>query len=180
MRNCGYLDGTDFSPPLLVWVIEEEVEADHKEELYTLHVLNLLIGGQWRVKGMERKPSLRPKWNTRWQEVGRRPLKLTPGLCAGTASLIDSGRDGREGSQVPPEAPQTTQIYNGRGGEWSRLGPSPTALCLIIVQTARVSWLHPNNQANTDNSLEHKLHRQDPHMKTLERVSTGDWCQICG
>lgn len=163
-----------------MWAIEEEVEADHKEELYTLHGLNLFIGGQWRVKGMERKSSLRPKWNTRWQEVGRRPLNLTPGLCAGMALLIDSARDGREGSQVPPEAPQTTQIYNGQGGEWTRPGPSSTALSHIAVQTARVIWLHPYKKANTENSLVHnKLNRQNLHMETLERVSTGYWCLIC-
>lgn len=120
MRNCGCLDGNDFSPSILMWAIEKEVEADHKEELYTLHVLNLFIEGQQRVKGMERKCSLHSKWNTRWQEVGRGPLKLTPGLCAGMALPIDSARDGSEGSQVPRTGPQTTQIYYGEVGEWRR------------------------------------------------------------
>ncbi|KAK2904309.1 hypothetical protein Q8A73_010966 [Channa argus] len=97
-----------------MWTTREEAEEDHKEEMYTLHVLNLFVEGQWRVEGMGSKCSLRPKWNTRWQEVGRRPLKLTPGLCAGMALLIDLAREGREGSQVPPEGLQTTQIYYGR------------------------------------------------------------------
>lgn len=114
------LDGTDLSPSLPVWVTGEEAEGDHREELYTLHVLNLFAEGQRRVEGMERKCTPRPKWNTRWQEVGRRPLKLTPGLGAAMAPAIDPARDGREGSQVPPEGLQTMQIYYGWGGEWSR------------------------------------------------------------
>ncbi|MED6272880.1 hypothetical protein CHARACLAT_001158 [Characodon lateralis] len=42
------------------------------------------------------------------------------------ASAIDLASDGREESQVPPEGPQTTQIYYGRGGE-TRLVLGPTA-----------------------------------------------------
>ncbi|XP_044062396.1 uncharacterized protein LOC122880896 [Siniperca chuatsi] len=96
---------------------QEEAEGDHREELYRLHVLNLFGEGQRRVEGMERKCTVCLKWNTRWQEVGRRTLKMTPGLCIGMASVIDPARDGREGSQVPPEGLQTTQIYYGQGGE---------------------------------------------------------------
>lgn len=107
------LDGTDLSPSLTVWATGEEAEGDHRVELYRLHVLNLFVEGQWRAEGAERKCTLCPKWNTRWQEVGRRPLKLTPGLRAGMASAIDWARDGRERSQVPPEGLQTTQIYYG-------------------------------------------------------------------
>ncbi|GLD59345.1 uncharacterized protein AKAME5_002892500 [Lates japonicus] len=59
--------------------------------------------GVWRE--WERKCTLRPKWNTRWQEVGRRPLKLTPGLCAGMASAIDPARDGRGGEPAAPRGP---------------------------------------------------------------------------
>ncbi len=174
------LDETDLSPSLAMWATEEEAEGDHREELYRLHVLNLFVEGQRRVAGTERKCTLCPKWNTRWQEVGRRPLKLTPGLCAETASAIDLARDGREGSQVPPEGLQTTQIYYGRRGERSRLGPSLTAPSHITVQTARVNWLHPNKQANTDNSLVlNKLNRHILHMKTLGRVSTAECGQIC-
>lgn len=109
---------------------------------------------------------------------GQEAFEADP-LCAGMALLIDWARDGREGSQVPPEAPQTTQIYNGQEGEWSRLGPSPTALSHFTVQTARVIWLHPNKQANTANSLVHnKLDRHNLHMKTLDSVSAGYRCLI--
>ena len=65
------------------------------------------------MEGLERKCTLRPIGNTRWQEVGRRSLKLTPALCTEMALVIDLARDGREGSQVPPEGFQTTQIYYG-------------------------------------------------------------------
>ncbi|KAG7518520.1 hypothetical protein JOB18_036291 [Solea senegalensis] len=97
-----------------MWLTGNEAEADHREELYTLHVLNLLVEGQRCVEGMEwngmeKKCSLRPKWSTRWQVVGQTgPLKLTPGLCAGMDSAIDpAARNGREGSKVPPEGLQT-------------------------------------------------------------------------
>lgn len=90
--------------------------------------------GGW---GLERKCTYRPIWNTRWQEVGRRPLKLTPGLFAEMASTIDLASDGREESQVPPQGPQTTQIYYRRRGE-SRLVPRLTA-----PGHFKVNWLHP-------------------------------------
>lgn len=173
------LDGIELSPSLPVWATGEETEVDVREELYALHVLNLFVEGQRSAEGEERKCTLRPKWNTRWQEVGRRPLKLTPGLCAGMASAIDPARDGGEASHVPPEGPQTTQIYYGRGGQQSQLGLRPTALCYITVQTARVNWLQPNKKANTDNSLVHnKLNRHILRMKTLGRASTAECCQI--
>lgn len=58
--------------------------------------------------------------------MGRRPLKPTPDLCTEMASAINLASDGREESQVPPEDPQTTQIYYGQRGE-SRLVLEPTA-----------------------------------------------------
>lgn len=42
----GCLDGDDLSPSLPVWATEEAADADHREELYTLHVLNLFAEGQ--------------------------------------------------------------------------------------------------------------------------------------
>lgn len=66
--------------------------------------------------------------------MGRKPLKLTPGLCDGMASAIDLARVGIERSLVPPEGLQTTQIYYGQGGERSRLGPSPTAPIISLFR----------------------------------------------
>lgn len=90
-----------------------EAEGDHRVELHCLHVLNLFVKGHQRVERTERKSTLCPKWNARWQDVGRRPLKLTAGLCAGQASAIDPAKDGRELSSVPPEGQQNAHIYNG-------------------------------------------------------------------
>ncbi|KAK1904830.1 Chromatin structure-remodeling complex protein RSC3 [Dissostichus eleginoides] len=95
---------------------------------------------------------------------------MTPGLCAGTDSAIDRARNVGEGSQVPPESLQTTQIYYWRG-------PSLAAPSHITAQTARVYWLHPNKQANTDNSLVHNtLNRH--HMRTIGRSYTEEQRKI--
>lgn len=83
------LCGTDLSPSLCMWAAREEAAGDHREELYRLHVLNLFVKGERRVEGMEGKCTIRPIWNTRWQEVGRRPLKLNSALCTAMAPAID-------------------------------------------------------------------------------------------
>ena len=166
---------TDLSPSLPMWVTWEEVEVDYREELYTLHVLNLFIEGQLHVEGKGRKCALRPKWNTSWREVGRRPLKMTPGLCAGTASAIDPARDGREGSQVPPEGLRTRQFYYEWVGQRTQFGLRPAAPGYITVKTTRVNWLHPNKRANTDDSLvDKKLNRHILPIKTLGRTSIAE------
>lgn len=76
------LGGTDLSPSLRMWAARDEAEADHREELNRLHVLNLFATEGWR-EWKENVPFV-GKWQG-CRDVGRTPLKLTPDLCTGTA-----------------------------------------------------------------------------------------------
>lgn len=70
-------------------------------------------------------------------------------------------------------------------------GPAPTTPSHIAAQTARVNWLHPNKQANTDNSLVHNKQarssyenfRKGFHCRMLSNlcikhcITLNNWCE---
>lgn len=71
--------------------------------------------------------------------------------------------------------------------EWSQLGLSPTAPTHITVQTARVNWLYPNKQANTENSLvsSYENFRKGFHCRMLSNlciqhcITLNNWLLVC-
>lgn len=71
-----------------------------------------------------------------------------------TQQSIQAGQGCGEGSQVPPEGPgdHADLIWAKRTMESAGGSASVLPGC-ISVQTARIHWLHPNRQKNTDNSL---------------------------
>ncbi|KAK5896874.1 hypothetical protein CesoFtcFv8_009991 [Champsocephalus esox] len=91
-------------------------------------------------------------WSLRWDGLSHR-----------------SGQKWRGGEPGAPREPADHADY------WR--GPSLAAPSHITAQTARVYWLHPNKQANTDDSLVHKtLNRH--HMRTIGRSYTEEQRKI--
>lgn len=136
-----------------MWATGEEAAGDHRVELNRLHVLNPFAEGQRRAEGAGTKCTRCPKWNTRWQEVGRRPLKTTPGplprwdgLCDRSGQRWQGGRPGAPPPLHPHPSPRACRSIMGKEGSDVGSGPGPLL---------PVNWLHPNKQANTDNSLVH-------------------------
>lgn len=147
-----------------MWATGEEAAGDHRVELNRLHVLNPFAEGQRRAEGAGTKCTRCPKWNTRWQEVGRRPLKTTPGplprwdgLCDRSGQRWQGGRPGAppHSTLTPPREPADL-LWARRGATSARAQDhysQSTGCILTSRQILTTVWCTTSSTASHQRSL---------------------------